>query len=273
MPPRSRRARQQRTQQCYRLNAAQRTPVVPPGEEEMLRARSDALDGVADPLEAKKYRIVSGERICGWTRDPGPHTAHSHTAHGALPHRSPCTRCTTDLVHLTVCGAGATLPTHTSRRTSTCARRSAPARARPTTTSARGSAASSGCSTCAPRRRRRCRTPSAAASPRAPTTPQRSPPPACGCSSACRPDLSTRRAAPACAPHGSGGRASIRACWSASCSVGSACAARRWRSWTRRHAARATHAQCTAHTPCTFPRCTADSVHRVCFFVTGRRAP
>ena len=28
--------------------------------------------------------------------------------------------------------------------------------------------------------------------------------------------------------------------------------------------ARRPHTQCTTHTPCTFPRCSADSVHRVC---------
>ena len=57
-------------QQCYGLNKAQRTPVVPTGDEELLRARTDALDGPADPFEAKRYRIVQGERICGWSCDP-----------------------------------------------------------------------------------------------------------------------------------------------------------------------------------------------------------
>ena len=62
--PRKRRA------QCYRLNAAQRVPAVPTGSEEMLRARSDALDGPADPNEVKQYHIIQGERICGWSCDP-----------------------------------------------------------------------------------------------------------------------------------------------------------------------------------------------------------
>jgi len=56
--------------QCYGLDAAQRTPVVPAGSEEMLRSRTDALDGPADPLDAKHYRIIQGERVCGWSCDP-----------------------------------------------------------------------------------------------------------------------------------------------------------------------------------------------------------
>ena len=60
--------------QCYGLNEAQRTPVVPPGDDLLLRARSDARDGRADPQEAKQYRIINGERMCGWSCDPsGPY--------------------------------------------------------------------------------------------------------------------------------------------------------------------------------------------------------
>ena len=64
MPRRARRG------QCYGLDDAQRAHVVPTGSEELLRARSDALDGPADPLEAKRYRIIQGERVCGWSCDP-----------------------------------------------------------------------------------------------------------------------------------------------------------------------------------------------------------
>ena len=40
----------------------------------MLRARDRAIDGPPDPEEAKRYRIVQGERICGWSCDPsGPY--------------------------------------------------------------------------------------------------------------------------------------------------------------------------------------------------------
>jgi hypothetical protein len=40
------------------------------GSEELLRARTDELDKRADPLEAKRYRIIQGERMCGWSCDP-----------------------------------------------------------------------------------------------------------------------------------------------------------------------------------------------------------
>lgn len=66
MPRRKARAKAQ----CYGLDESRRTPIVPVGEEEMLRAHTDALDGPADIHEAKKYRIVQGERICGWSCDP-----------------------------------------------------------------------------------------------------------------------------------------------------------------------------------------------------------
>jgi len=41
---------------------------------EMLRAFNPTLDGPADPQEAARYRIVQGERICGWSCDKnGPY--------------------------------------------------------------------------------------------------------------------------------------------------------------------------------------------------------
>jgi hypothetical protein len=42
--------------------------------DEMLRAFDEAIDGPANSDEAKRYRIVQGERICGWSCDPsGPY--------------------------------------------------------------------------------------------------------------------------------------------------------------------------------------------------------
>ena len=68
------RGRRHRRWQCYGLGNAQRAPVVQPGDEEMLRARTDLLDGPADPLEARRFRVIQGERICGWSCDPaGPY--------------------------------------------------------------------------------------------------------------------------------------------------------------------------------------------------------
>jgi hypothetical protein len=41
---------------------------------EMLRPFDRAIDGIAQPAEARRYRIVQGERICGWSCDPsGPY--------------------------------------------------------------------------------------------------------------------------------------------------------------------------------------------------------
>ena len=42
--------------------------------DEMLRAFDASIDGPADSAEAKRYRIVNGERVCGWSCDPkGPY--------------------------------------------------------------------------------------------------------------------------------------------------------------------------------------------------------
>lgn len=47
---------------------------VPSSANEMLRAFDRTVDGPEDPDEAKRYRIVDGERHCGWSCDPsGPY--------------------------------------------------------------------------------------------------------------------------------------------------------------------------------------------------------
>ena len=120
--------RRSQRQRCYRLNEEQRTPVVPQGDEEMLRARSEALDGPADPLEAKKYRIIQGERMCGWTCDPSnpyheedkhlcPAQCRGPGAHNyqLCPGQTPFERL------IDVCKTAPPLPVQLTSRSATCA--------------------------------------------------------------------------------------------------------------------------------------------------------
>ena len=47
--------------------------------DEMLRSYDRAIDGRYDPDEALRYRIVQGERICGWSCDPSsPYYKEDH---------------------------------------------------------------------------------------------------------------------------------------------------------------------------------------------------
>eukprot|EP00966_Prymnesium_polylepis_P105147 2435153-Prymnesium_polylepis.2 len=46
----------------------------PLGSDEMLRPFTKAIDGPSQPDEARRYRIIQGERVCGWSCDPsGPY--------------------------------------------------------------------------------------------------------------------------------------------------------------------------------------------------------
>ena len=60
-------------------NGGRDEAIVPFGTREMERPYDRKLDGRYDPDEAMRYRIVNGERICGWSCDPmSPYYKEDH---------------------------------------------------------------------------------------------------------------------------------------------------------------------------------------------------